>query len=393
MWNTFKYTIAALLREKNVLLWALLFPIVLASLFFVMFANIEEAYEFQPIPTAIVDNGTFEDAESFDAMIEVLSEPGDDQVLDAHFVADDASARKLMDEGEVEACIQVGADGKPQLYLPSAQKLETGTSVSQTILKDMIDRYLHTQKAVEQIAEENPGAFADPGFLSSLTDLGSYTQEISVTANKSSESVRYFYALLGFSAIMAANISLVGITRAQANLSPIGARRAVGATSRLKTLAATLGACWVLSFACLMIGFIYIRFVLGIDFGGRDAACTLGLAATSLMATALGAAIGSIPKLPENAKSGILTGLSCTLALFAGLYGTSSQRLADELARTAPLVQAANPSKQVADLFYSLYYYDTLDQFFAVITVILAITAVLALVAAIFMRRQRYASL
>ena len=142
-----------------------------------------------------------------------------------------------------------------------------------------------------------------------------------------------------------------------------------------------------------MIGFIYIRFVLGIDFGGRDAACTLGLAVASLMATALGAAIGSIPKLPENAKSGILTGLSCTLALFAGLYGTSSQRLADELARTAPLVQAANPSKQVADLFYSLYYYDTLDQFFAVITVILAITAVLALVAAIFMRRQRYASL
>ncbi|MEG0374083.1 MAG: ABC transporter permease [Raoultibacter sp.] len=393
MWNTFKYTIISTLREKSVLLWALLFPVVLATLFNVMFSGIDESYSFKAIPTAVIDNTQYQDAEAFEAMIETLSEQSSDQVLDTHFVADAEEAEELLKSGAVDAYISVDASGEPELFLSSTQTLQSLTSVNETILKDILDRYLHTQASIEIIVENNPMVLADPAFVDSLFDLDSYTEEISVTANESSESVRYFYALLGFSTIMAANIALVVVVRTQANLSDLGARRAVGATSRTKTLTATLGAAWLLSFTCLVIAFCFIRFIVGIDFGGRDAECILGLFAASLMATALGAAIGSIPKLPERAKGGIMTGLSCGLALFAGLYGTSSQRLADDITLSAPWFQTANPVKQVADLFYSLYYYDTLDPFFSTVGTILVITAVLALFAAIFMRRQRYASL
>lgn len=393
MWNTFKYTIISSLKEKDVLIWALLFPIVLATLFSVMFSGIDEGYTFKAIPTAIIDDANYQNTEAFTAMVDSLSEQGSDQILDTHFVSDAEEGAELLKSGDVVAYISVDSDGVPELFLSSTQKLQTLTSVNETMLKDILDRYQHTQASVAIVAENNPMALADPAFVDSMFDLDTYTEEISVTANKSSESVRYFYALLGFSAIMAANISLAVTTRTQANLSALGARRAVGATSRTKTLTATIGAAWLLSFAGLVVGFCYIRFILGVDFGGRDAECILGLLAASFMATALGAALGSIPKLPERSKGGILTGLSCVLALFAGLYGTSSQRLADDLTLTMPWLQAANPSKQVADLFYSLYYYDTLDPFFSVVTTILIITAVLALFAAIFMRRQRYASL
>jgi len=183
------------------------------------------------------------------------------------------------------------------------------------------------------------------------------------------------------------------ITRTQPNLSPLGARRAMGSISRTKTLAATLVASWILAFACLLVGFIYIRFILGVNFGGKDLACIAGLGISSLLATALGTLIGTIPKLPEGAKGGMLTGITCLLSLFAGLYGTPSLALADSLTRTAPALQAANPIKQVADLFYSLYFYDSYGPFFQVIGTLLVITAVLTIVAALFMRRQRYASL
>ena len=47
----------------------------------------------------------------------------------------------------------------------------------------------------------------------------------------------------------------------------------------------------------------------------------------------------------------------------------------------------------MTDLFYSLYVYTDLEPFFQTIGVLLAITAIFALVAALLMRRQRYASL
>ena len=79
---------------------------------------------------------------------------------------------------------------------------------------------------------------------------------------------------------------MIAICRTQPNLSALGARRAVGALSRAKTLTATLAASWVLTFACIAIAYLYIRFVAGVDFGGRDAICIAVIAAAALTATA-----------------------------------------------------------------------------------------------------------
>ncbi|MEG0504015.1 MAG: ABC transporter permease, partial [Raoultibacter sp.] len=149
MWNTFKYTIISTLREKSVLLWALLFPVVLATLFNVMFSGIDESYSFKAIPTAVIDNTQYQDAEAFEAMIETLSEQSSDQVLDTHFVADAEEAEELLKSGAVDAYISVDASGEPELFLSSTQTLQSLTSVNETILKDILDRYLHTQASIE----------------------------------------------------------------------------------------------------------------------------------------------------------------------------------------------------------------------------------------------------
>ena len=52
-----------------------------------------------------------------------------------------------------------------------------------------------------------------------------------------------------------------------------------------------------------------------------------------------------------------------------------------------------NPAKVVTDLFYSLYYYDSLAPFAQKAGILLAMAAVLFAVSALFVRRQRYASL
>ncbi|MCL1797814.1 MAG: ABC transporter permease [Eggerthellaceae bacterium] len=388
MWNTFKYTVKALVQEKSCFVWALAFPLIMATLFGAMFANLDSAHYLNPIPTAVVDDARYRNAQAFSETLEALAKSGENQLLDLFSVKSSAEADELLKNGTIIGYYQVDEKEQPELFITAA----SGNSINQTILKNLADGFIQTQAALKTIAENNPQAFADPNFLENLQEQTNYTQEISIIANEASGSVRYFYALLGFAAIMAANIAVIAVTQTQANLSPLGARRSLGATSRTKALLASLLASWLLAFLCLIITFAYMRYVLDINFG-RDLASILGLGVASLMTTALGAFIGAIPKIGEMLKAGILTVLSCFFALFAGLYGEPSLKLADDMNRIAPLFQKLNPSRQVTDLFYSLYFYDGFDEFYRVVFVLLAMAAVLFLLAALLMRRQRYASL
>ena len=209
----------------------------------------------------------------------------------------------------------------------------------------------------------------------------------------SSGTVRYYYALLGMAALFCGQVGMLAICETQPNLTPLGARRAIGATSRGKTLVATLAASWAISFACLLVAFLFIRFVVGVDFAGREGMCVVAIAVAALFATSLGTLLGSLPKVGFGVKTGLLTGLTCLLSLFAGLYGEPCMDLADQIAREAPVLAAVNPAKVVTDAFYSLYYYDSLVPFAEKAGILLIMTVVLFAVSALFVRRQRYASL
>lgn len=107
------------------------------------------------------------------------------------------------------------------------------------------------------IARENPGAFADPGRLEAMFSSVDATEEVSLTHAAPKESVRFYYALFAMAALFGAQIAVVAVCWTQPNLSPLGARRALGAIGRTRTLLATLLACWLLSFCCLLIAFLY----------------------------------------------------------------------------------------------------------------------------------------
>ena len=398
MWNTFKYTVLSITRERSVVVWVILFPLILSTLFNVMFKGMDDtAFSLPTISVAVVDQSQNGAGEAFGATMDALSESddGEDALLAPVYVKTADEAYEKLKAGDTVGTITVDADGWPSLQLsPGAG--DVGVSMEQvkrTVLADIVDDFCRSRAAAEDIIENDPAALANPGVVESFSARDDYTSELSITHSKTKEYVRYFYALLGFAALMAAMVGLNAVGAILPNISPLGARRALSGTSRAKMLAGAIAASWVVSFAALLVAFVYIRFVLGVEFGGRDGACVLGLAVAALMSTSLGALIGAMPAIPLSAKGGVLTGITCLLSLFAGLYGTPALRLADQVAHDAPWAAAINPAKQVTDLFYSLYVYTDLEPFFQTIGVLVAITAIFALAAALLMRRQRYASL
>ena len=396
MWHTFLYTLRMMIRQNGVIIWVIIFPLVLSTLFAAMFKNIETAsFQLDPVACAVVDDGAYQSSDNaaFGQMIDVLGASGDDHLLDVTYVDDTDEANALIQDGSILGYYVLDAEGTPSLVLAPNNDPNSIEAISQTVLKDVADEYIHARLTITNIVQTDPAALADSSVIEGLYDHAGYTQQISITANPSAQSIRYFYALLGFAALMSSMIALQAIIRSQPNLSAVGARRAISAVNRGKTLVGTLLASWALSFGCLVVAFLYMRFVLSVDFGGRDADCILGIFVASLMATSFGACIGAIPKIADGAKGGILTAVTCFMSLFAGLYGTPSLNLADQISRAVPWITALNPVKKAADLFYSLYFYTSLEPFREDIVILLATTFVFTAIAALFMRRQRYASL
>ena len=289
--------------------------------------------------------------------------------------------------------VSVEADGTPKLAVsPDSGGLGV-EQIGRTILDTVMNTYVRNADLLASVAADNPLALADPDLVEEALTHGNATVQVSLTHSTPVQSVRYYYALLGMAALFCGQVGMLAICETQPNLTPLGARRAIGATSRGKTLVATLAASWAISFACLLVAFLFIRFVVGVDFAGREGMCVVAIAVAALFATSLGTLLGSLPKVGFGVKTGLLTGLTCLLSLFAGLYGEPCRDLADQIAREAPVLAAVNPAKVVTDAFYSLYYYDSLVPFAEKAGILLIMTVVLFAVSALFVRRQRYASL
>ena len=71
MGTLFASTLRALVREKSLFIWSLAFPILMATIFMFMFANLDGAMEFDPVPTGVVADDAW-DASPFSAVAEAL---------------------------------------------------------------------------------------------------------------------------------------------------------------------------------------------------------------------------------------------------------------------------------------------------------------------------------
>lgn len=401
MWNTFKYTILELVRMPGVLVWALAFPLILSTVFMMMFGPLDDQSEIDPIPLVAVDPADDVEGQSFQAFLDALSDDGNGESLFAiTYVPNAEEAVDLVERNMAEENPYVGyvqlLEGTPDVHVTSVSDLTGMEWLKTSILVMAMDNYVANAAMIRDLMNDNPGLVAQPDMaetLASMTEPIEATVRTTVTANQPKESVRFYFALLGMAALFGGTLGMIAFQRLKPNTSPLGARRALGATSHGRTVAATVAASWTITFACLCATYLYMRYVAGIDFGGRDGACLITTAIAALTATALGCAISAIPKVPESGKSGILTGIVCFASLFAGLYGEPTMELADMVSANFPVLDYINPAVQISHAFYSIMYYDSLAPMAGHLAILLVMALVLFALSAQSLRRQRYASL
>ena len=443
MWTTFKTTVRTLLLTPSAVVWTLIFPIVLATVFNFMFEPMRSTGSVEAVKVAVVADDAWEDS-PFSQVVDTLSE-ADEPLLAVHPVATEQEARELIAEGSVAGAYivdaagnegnaeQSGSDeldavdaagpadaagaasgsgtaaGSPDVSTSTSSAGSTGApriilapagsgtgsdasyDVNRAILESVVTSYLQSEALIEELATHDPVALSDPTTIENALGLSVSVREVSLTHAQPDSMVRFYYALLGMASIFAAQLAGESVWHLQPTSSAAGARRAVSSTSRMRLLIPTIGACWAVSTTFLAIAFGYICLTAHIDFSGREGLCIVGIAASSLLSCGIGALVGALPgRMGSDSRRGILTALTCLLSLFAGLYGEPTMELADTVAHVFPAATWLNPVCLIRDLFYTVYYYDTLVPFSLRLAACAGIAAVLLAVSAACMRRSAH---
>lgn len=287
-----------------------------------------------------------------------------------------------------------GSTGAPRIILAPAGSgtgSDASYDVNRAILESVVTSYLQSEALIEELATHDPVALSDPTTIENTLGLSVSVREVSLTHAQPDSMVRFYYALLGMASIFAAQLAGESVWRLQPTSSAAGARRTVSSTSRMRLLIPTIGACWAVSTTFLAIAFGYICLTAHINFSGREGLCLAGIAASSLLSCGIGALVGALPgRMGSDSRRGILTALTCLLSLFAGLYGEPTMELADTIAQALPAATWLNPVCLIRDLFYNVYYYDTLVPFSLRLAACAGIAAVLLAVSAACMRRSAH---
>ena len=375
--HLFKYRLKKLLRTKEMIFWTLAFPIILSIFFNLAFQNLDSSEDFDPIPTAVVTDESYENHPFLKDVLKEVSE-GEDPLLTLSEVSLD-EAESLLEEGKIRGYIT--AENPIRLHVKSS-------GFSQNILRLFLDNVNQTFAVVEDVTAVNPAALQ--AVYSAMAEERGYTQEKEKKTAPPSQVLNYFYSLIAMACMYGAFFGADEVTDIQANISDRAARINVAPVHKLKAFLASSSASYLVLMVNMSILLLFLRFVLGIEFGNRVLLLVLTTFVGTMTGISFGAFVSSLVKKGENLKVAIIITVSMTGSFLAGMmYAQMKYIVYDK----APILAYINPVNLITDSFYSLYYFEDLGRYAMNILLLLVMTIVFSLGTYMVLRRRKYASI
>jgi len=375
--HIFTYRLKCLLRNRENIFWTLLFPLILATLFYFAFSNLNSAEAFSAIDIAVVDNEQYRKDENFKAALEKAS-TGNDRLFNVSVVSGEKADEMLMNS-EIDGYIIV--DWPIRLVVSKS-------GMKQTIIKTFIDNYMHTFSAVSTLMSETPDKIQNLAYI--LNNRINYVREVSGTTSEPNNILLYFFSLIAMTCFYGGFWGMREVSDIQADISAVAARVNTAPVHKLKTFLYNSFASVIIHLSEMFIMLAYLVFVLDIDFGQKSFYVLLTVFIGSLAGFYFGAFISAIVRKQEGLKVGIMVSVTMICTFFAGMMNQDIKYI---ISRKAPLLAYLNPISLLTDAFYALYYYDTLTRFFSNIAVLAVFTAAFCTGTYLIIRRQKYASL
>lgn len=362
-----KYSLKMLVKNRDIMFWLLLFPIILGTLLYLLLGhslemeeNLEMEEKFDAIPVAVVVQSEEEEYRR------LLREAATDQGISLLEITEttEQRAQTLLDQGEVKGIVYVGES--LSLTVP-----ESGSVPS--MLQLILNR-------VEQCKKLSIPCTVEKSFVT----------EKKATEGNMNCFMNFMYAVLAFACLLTSLTGCDRMVKGCSSVSDSGIRREVSPVGRIKGFLADFLACGIIGYGAVCILFVYMRFVLGIHIGDRYLPILLLLLVAVSSGIMMGMFVGSLPIRKEGVRLAVLTGI---ILICCAMDDLMIEGIRDDIEHSIPLINDINPASMISDAFYSLDVYSGYSRFLLDIARLGVAVVLFAFAGLIIKRRKRYAGL
>lgn len=376
----FSYKIKQLVRMRWLVGWNFIFPLVLASAFYLGFGNMikDDPNRLDTIEVAYVAGDGINS--NFLSVIEELSKETKDhgKILEVTSFDSLEAASDALNKKDIEGIYYQHDD--------SIEVIVTENGLISTSLSQIVKSYQNYQASFEKILSEKPEEIDT--LIASINSNMSFLKKYDFKSGVS-QYMQFFYALLAMSSLFSSWVSTAMMTSLCANLSECGKRFEMAPGHKLKAIFAGILAGTLLQTLSNTVVICYVEYCLGLHWG---APIYMVIAITSLasaLGISVGTLIGSIFK-NEIALSMVPLAFTMTCSFFSGLMMGGIQQIIQNF---CPILNKINPATVFTDSLYQLACYGKTSAYYQDLGIMVLMIAICLIISVLILRRRNYDSI
>lgn len=372
-YHNFKCSLKILLKNKGLVFWTFVFPIILGIFFNMAFSDIDKKEKFNSIDIAVVSSEDFDNNVIFKQSIEFLSDEKSDNKMFNTVYTSKKKATYLLENNKI--------DGYLTFFGDNVNITIKKNGVNQTILKYIIEDINSNKKILAEASN----------ISETLSLIKNNSVKLNNITNKNLEfSMIEYYTLIAMACLYGSMLSMYVLNYSQANISSVGKRVSISSSKKTSLLLSGFFASYVVQLIGIFLLLFVTLFLFKVDYGNNLIYVFILSLFGSLAGLALGIAISSINNISEVTKNGILISIIMFCCFLSGMMGVSMKYIID---KNIPFLNKINPANMITDGFYSLYYYDNLNRFYFNLLSLFIFSIIMILISLRNLRRQEYDSI
>ena len=369
------FSLKILFKNKSLIFWTFIFPIVLGLLFYMSFSNIENEEVFNTIDIGVVDNDNFKNNYIYNLSLKYLSE---DNNKIFNITYDDLdSLKELLEDNKIVGYLYI--ENEPHIVIKKS-------GLNESVFKYVIEEINTISKGIEKFDIKDLDNIKNY----SISLLNGEVKKNNTTNKNMSYTMVEFYTLIAMSCLYGAILSMYSMNQVLPNMTNKGKRIAISPNSKLKIILSSLCASFIAQTLSIFLLLSFTIFILNVDYGNNILFVLLLSLTGSLAGLSFGVFVSAFIKKNENTKLGIIIAITMLYSFFAGMMGIPIKYRID---KNMPIINKLNPVNMITDGLYSLYYYDTYERFIYNIISLLIYSFILISISYFILRRQKYDSI
>ena len=251
-YHNFKCSLKILLKNKGLVFWTFVFPIILGIFFNMAFSDIDKKEKFNSIDIAVVSSEDFNNNVIFKQSIEFLSDEKSDNKMFNTVYTSKKKATYLLENNKI--------DGYLTFFGDNVNITIKKNGVNQTILKYIIEDINSNKKILAE--------------ASNISEALSLIKNNSVKLNNITNknlgfSMIEYYTLIAMACLYGSMLSMYVLNYSQANISSVGKRVSISSSKKTSLLLSGFFASYVVQLIGIFLLLFVTLFLFKVDYGNN----------------------------------------------------------------------------------------------------------------------------